>query len=318
MVGWDGYTIPRVKVFEYHKDGEKIPEIVHAQYQSLTREFARSVQELIVEHNILPGDILAVFLVLGGDHGQDAFRLCFRALLNTKGRVMPYYKTKSIELVVRTDCGEVVCDWRAKAEFLGPTATAEDTAGEVILPDTLRMLTADLSFDAYALGKEGGSGHYCPYCRMTKTQWVQCLELQPVPEMWTLEPIGLGIDNDIVAAFEDRAEARVVKVPPADHAMREQLADLDKVIEDSREAVRVFDLSPDGSSCLKLAQQQRDSGKTMTEDELALLASLDALRTALTFARKMAKQAKNIDAIKEAKDALDTPQRRLRSTGCCL
>ena len=34
----DGYTKPKVKVFEYHKEGEKIPEVVHAQYQDISVE----------------------------------------------------------------------------------------------------------------------------------------------------------------------------------------------------------------------------------------------------------------------------------------
>ena len=48
----EGYTKPRVKVFEYHLDGEKHPKIVHAQYQDITKDFARSVEELIAENNV--------------------------------------------------------------------------------------------------------------------------------------------------------------------------------------------------------------------------------------------------------------------------
>ena len=92
----DGYTKPKVKVFEYHKEGEKIPEVVHAQYQDISREFARSVQELIVEYEISSKDIVGMFLVVGSDHGQVAFRLCFRAMMTVRGRVDPVYKTKSI------------------------------------------------------------------------------------------------------------------------------------------------------------------------------------------------------------------------------
>ena len=92
----EGYTKPRVKVFEYHKEGEKIPEVVHAQYQDISREFSKSVEELIVEYHLLPEDITGLFLIVGGDHGQGAFRLCFRALLTVRGREAPVYKTKAI------------------------------------------------------------------------------------------------------------------------------------------------------------------------------------------------------------------------------
>ena len=216
-------------------------------------------------------------------------------------------------------------------------------AGEVVLPDVLLMVTADLSFFAYALGKEGGSGHYCPYCPLTKTEWTAPLDLQPDVEPWTLDSlqemdgdnakkgpqklgvksapkiehievceyvvclthIGLGVDNDIVVAFEDRAEKRIVRVPPADHTMRTRLASLDNMIGVSREELKIFDGTPDGVACSKLVQQQRDAGKSMTADEIALLASLDAQRTALTFARGVAKRMNDDEASTEAKSALD-------------
>ena len=127
---------------------------------------------------------MAVFLALGGDHGQGAFWLCFRALLTVKGVKMPYYKTKLIAeiyckkeegtildesitpwmnedlkqikdslLEVRSGSDGVTCDWRAKV--LPPT-----NIGEVSLVCVHRMLTSDLCFVAYTFGKEGGSGHY--------------------------------------------------------------------------------------------------------------------------------------------------------------
>ena len=80
-----GYTKPRVKVFEYHVDGEKHPEIVHAQYQDITKEYARAAEEIIREYSLQPDniDIDRAFLVCCGDHGQGAFRVVFRALLRT-------------------------------------------------------------------------------------------------------------------------------------------------------------------------------------------------------------------------------------------
>ena len=125
---------------------------MHAQYQSLSRDFSRSTQELIIEHSIRPEDIMAVFLTLGGDHGQGACWLCFRALLTVKGAEIPYYKTKLIAeiyckkeegnildesitpwlnknlkqikdslLEVRSGSDGVTCGWRAKV--LPPTNT---------------------------------------------------------------------------------------------------------------------------------------------------------------------------------------------------
>ena len=51
--------------------------------RNITKEYARAVEELICEHNLQPDNIGKAFLVCGGDHGQGAFRVVFRALLRT-------------------------------------------------------------------------------------------------------------------------------------------------------------------------------------------------------------------------------------------
>ena len=117
--------------------------------------------------------------------------------------------------------------------------------------------------------------------------------------------MGLGIDNDTLGAYEDCVEAHIVKVPPDNQVKRARLKDLAREIVMRRVAVKNFDDSPDGSIYNKLQQQQRDAGKSMTDDEVALLTSLDAQRTVLTFARDVAKQAKNDDAIAETERRLD-------------
>ena len=91
-----------------------------------------------------------------------------------------------------------------------------------------------------------------------------------------LTHLGLGVDNDTVVAFQDHAEARIVRVPPVNHTMRARLASLDNVIAVSREELKALDGTSDAIACSKLAQQQRDSGKSMTPDNIILLASLDA------------------------------------------
>ena len=57
--------------------------------------------------------------------------------------------------------------------------------------------------------------------------------------------MGLGIDNDIVAAYEDSVEARIVEVPLDNQVKRVRLEELERVIEETREAVRSFDATPD-------------------------------------------------------------------------
>ena len=54
------------------------------------------MEELVVEYHLPLVNITGCFLIVGGDHGQGAFRLCFRALLTVRGREAPVYKTKAI------------------------------------------------------------------------------------------------------------------------------------------------------------------------------------------------------------------------------
>ena len=61
--------------------------------------------------------------------------------------------------------------------------------GEVVLPDVLCMMMEDLSLYLYALRKDGGSGHYCSYCPLSKTQWTAPLGLQPAVKQWTLDSL---------------------------------------------------------------------------------------------------------------------------------
>ena len=63
--------------------------MVHVRYQDISREFARAMEELIDEYCLPPEDIVGLIIVAGGDHGQGAFRLCFRALLTVRSRIEP-------------------------------------------------------------------------------------------------------------------------------------------------------------------------------------------------------------------------------------
>ena len=54
----------------------KYPEIVHAQYQDISREVQLSIQELLGENDISPFDVTKIRLIIGGDHGKGAF--CYK------------------------------------------------------------------------------------------------------------------------------------------------------------------------------------------------------------------------------------------------
>ena len=64
----------------------------------------------------------------------------------------------------------------------------------------------------------------------------------------------MGIKNNIIAAYEDRVEAHIVKVLPDNQVKRLQLEGLDREIEENWETVRKFDVAPERLSCNKLQQ----------------------------------------------------------------
>ena len=177
------------------------------------------------------------------------------------------------------------------------------------------------------------ASQYCPYCMLTKTKWTEfpdkCLAgipwtLQRLEEMvddttkkgaqklgveclpklnaidvdgivLPLTHIGLGIDNDILAAFEEEVEYTNVRLPPDDVQRRQHLKVLQTEIENKQEAVRSFDATPKGKEYEQLQQQHKDAGKVMSPDELCLLSSLTTERETLRRNWNIAKQ--NNDAI---------------------
>ena len=64
--------------------------------------------------------------------------------------------------------------------------------------------------------------------------------------------LGLGIENDVIAAYEDRVETKIVWVSVGDEVMRSRLAELDAEIQEKREAVKSVDEMPDIIVCAKL------------------------------------------------------------------
>ena len=59
------------------------------------------------------------------------------------------------------------CEWRLKASV----ATGVAVEGDVLL-DAIILESAGFAFTVYTLGKEGMSSKYCPYCLLTKAQWM--------------------------------------------------------------------------------------------------------------------------------------------------
>jgi hypothetical protein len=73
--------VPIVKVHEHRRDG-KDAEIVVAEYQNVAEEFKMAVEVLLIKHGIKSrSKIQRIKLIIGGDPGQGAFRLCILVLI---------------------------------------------------------------------------------------------------------------------------------------------------------------------------------------------------------------------------------------------
>ncbi len=48
------------------------------------------------EYSANPNDVKKLFLVVGGDHGQGAFRFIIRCLVSLRGKTLPVHSTKCI------------------------------------------------------------------------------------------------------------------------------------------------------------------------------------------------------------------------------
>ena len=51
---------------------------------------------LSLKHALKPGAVCKIRMVIGGDHGQGAFRLCFRVVINLKNKKKPIHKIKAV------------------------------------------------------------------------------------------------------------------------------------------------------------------------------------------------------------------------------
>ena len=221
-----GYTKPKVKVYEHRREGKEA-EIVVAEYQSVKEEFKGAVLKLIAEHNITSRkDIKEIKLVVGGDHGQGAFRLCILVIIELHDRdpvdvavsigkvfcskeegvlldetIMDWVSTDlemindSIVLLGISEDGKCTIDYRHynepeldyDAEDLFPVVTTQYSAG-------------DCAWQSYLNGKLNMSPHWCLYCPLSRSQFSD--PNHPVVN-WTIETL-TEMANDASKKGADR------------------------------------------------------------------------------------------------------------------
>ena len=81
---YEGYNPPRVKVI-HHREGDKEEEKIVAEYQDIKAEFKKAVEVLLRVNQVRKRRrVKRIRLVVGGDHGQGAFRLGFKVLIDVE------------------------------------------------------------------------------------------------------------------------------------------------------------------------------------------------------------------------------------------
>ena len=217
-----GVTEPRMKVIEHRRDGCET-EIVVAEYQSVTKEFLKCVERLLVRYSIKSrSSIEGGMCVIGGDHGCGAFRLCMNVLLKITGSDDPINEVVSIAKVFCAKEEGVLLDdsimsWlesdlqkmndsllmlrlsEDKSKFDAAFCHASDVDLELerdkdAFPVVIEQkLAGDCAWQSFCNGKTNMSNHWCIYCPLHRSEFAT--HTGPI-ENWTIESLTAMADDD--------------------------------------------------------------------------------------------------------------------------
>mmetsp|Transcript_24585 Transcript_24585/g.38594 ORF Transcript_24585/g.38594 Transcript_24585/m.38594 type:complete len:992 (+) Transcript_24585:233-3208(+) len=214
---YEGYTMPRVKVI-YHRAGQKDEEKIKAEYQDIKAEFKKAVETLLRVNRLKNRkQVKRIRLIIGGDHGQGAFRLGFRVLIDTEGGKSPMCKTINIATVYcKKEVGAIlestVIDWLAEdlkqihdnpLHLLNLDGRAVccfecdmDNLDDVLLEpiQVEQLIAGDLAWECFCLGKEGAANSWCIYCMLGPQQW--SIPNHDRGQCWTMEDLNEMADSD--------------------------------------------------------------------------------------------------------------------------
>ena len=192
----EGYVQPRTKKFK-HVYPDKSFEWVKVEYQPIDEVYPIVVRELMTEKNLTPEQVAHLEFVLGGDHGKEAFRLCFRVIITTDDGTLHYkdyggaatifskkdspdileaaimdWLTEDLRSIheskvflSKTDDGSVEC------VLLRDEVDMEPTDNSKLISKTVIFNTGDLKWMAMLLGMDGMSRQWCIYCYLRKHEW---------------------------------------------------------------------------------------------------------------------------------------------------
>jgi len=195
----EGYVKPKVKKFEhqYEKSGEIVS--IECWYQDVDKMSALLIGEKLTELQLKPNDVKSIDFILGGDHGKDAFRLCFRVVIALEDDKMHYIDYGGAGTVFGKDTCEVLeksimpwltedlkrihqCqlvieepdeDGKIVCAFLETTddETGNGNASRKVIEHVEIYNTGDLKWMAMLLGMSDMSNEWCIFCMMRKMQW---------------------------------------------------------------------------------------------------------------------------------------------------
>jgi len=156
------------------------------------------VTDIMNENHIKPLDVIALEIVLGGDHGKGAFRLAFRAIVTVTSGTMYHCDYGGVAYVTGKDTPDVleaaIMDWlttdleaiNSKKVVLdvlqdGNTACAfvntdEEVSGSRHCHSIQHVTiynTGDLKWMAMLLGMVDMSSEWCIFCMLHKKQWLE-------------------------------------------------------------------------------------------------------------------------------------------------
>ena len=195
----EGHVTTKTKKFDHQYDSNGEIVSVECMYQSVQEMTCIMVASKLTELKLKPADVKSIDFILGGDHGKEAFRLCFRVVITEQndtmhhcdygcagtvfGKDTPEVLEKSImpwlteDLKAMNDSkfiieepdgdGLIVCQFNK----VGLEADSTEGIARQVINHVEIYNTGDLKWMAMLLGMADMSNEWCIFCFMRKMQW---------------------------------------------------------------------------------------------------------------------------------------------------
>jgi hypothetical protein len=192
-----GYVVLKTKKFKHQYPDGKF-EWVTCEYQPVDELFVNVTSEILTEHGAKPSEVEKLYFTLGGDHGKEAFRLCFQAIVLLKSGKLLYQDYGGAGLVKGKDDRDILdatlMPWlmedlrRLNSKRVLISVLPDGTIGCTLeeqedrcslaegvcaLPPATIINTGDLKWMAMLLGMDDMSGEWCIFCMLRQMEWLK-------------------------------------------------------------------------------------------------------------------------------------------------